>query len=431
MTIDGHTDLFSRRMSASVSTPMDGTQAVEDANDLAALTTAIENGCAETERPSLIRVRSIIGYGSPNRQNTSKAHGQALGVEEVKLTKKFYGWPLEPDFYVPDEALAEMRRSVDRGEQFENDWNQSYQQWSKAHKAEAADFELMLKGELPPRWDSDLPVFTTSDNLVTRESASSAENAIAAHVPAMIGGAADLNESTFTDIKDGGSFEKGSHAGRNLHFGIREHGMCAILNGIALHGGLIPLGSSFFVFTDYCRASIRLAALMGIHVVFVFTHDSIGLGEDGPTHQPVEHLTAMRAIPNLVVIRPGEGNEASEAWRVAMQHRGGRSDGPVRRLATGSSNSLQPAECTWRLRSRRDRGAPELLLIASGSEWAPVAPDELEKRGKAVRVVSMAISNCSRRRIRPIVILFFHPRSKAWRLSSIAPFLVSLGRARW
>ena len=397
VTIDGHTDItFSEDVCRRFEAYGWHTLAVEDANDLGALTAAIEKGCAETGRPTLIRVRSIIGYGSPNRQNTSKAHGQALGADEVKLTKQFFGWPLEPDFYVPDEALAEFRRAIERGEQLESEWNRQYERWSRSNPAEAGQIAQMLKGELPDGWDSDLPVFTPKDTLATRESASRAENAIAAKVPALIGGSADLNESTFTDIKDGGSFGKGNYQGRNLHFGIREHGMCAILNGIALHGGLIPLGSSFFVFTDYCRASIRLAALMGLHVIYVFTHDSIGVGEDGPTHQPVEHLTAMRAIPNLTVIRPCDANEAAEAWRVAMRHRGG----PVmlvlcrQKLPTLDRSRVAAASGLARgayVLSETAGVAPQIILIATGSEvgLALSAKDELEKRGTAVRVVSM------------------------------------------
>ncbi|MGO9453608.1 MAG: transketolase [Candidatus Binataceae bacterium] len=397
VTIDGHTDIsFSEDVCKRFDAYGWHTQHVDDANDVAGLTSAIENGCAETQRPSLIRVRSIIGYGSPHRQNTSKAHGQALGVDEVKLTKEFYGWPTEPAFYVPDEALAELRRSVERGEQFEREWNQEFQKWAKANPADTAEFSSRLAGELPAGWDSDIPVFTPKDTLATRESASRAENAIAAKVPSLFGGSADLNESTFTDIKDGGSFEKGTYLGRNLHFGIREHAMCAILNGIALSGGFISFGSSFFVFTDYCRASIRLAALMGIHVVFVFTHDSIGVGEDGPTHQPVEHLTAMRAIPNLTVIRPGDANEAAEAWRVSMTHRGG----PLlmvlcrQKLPTLDRTKFGPASGVARgayVLGETAGKTADIILIATGSELslAVDAKAELEKRGKAVRVVSM------------------------------------------
>ena len=397
VTIDGYTDLT---FSEDVCKRFDGygwhTQVVEDGNDLSALSAAIENGIAETARPSLIRVRSIIGYGSPHREGTPRAHSNPLGVEEVKLTKEFYGWPVEPAFYVPDRALAEFRRCIERGEAFESDWNAKLKSWSKANAAASAEFTQMLSGELPAGWDAAIPVFTPSDTLATRESASKVQAAITAKVWGLFGGSADLNESTFTDVKDGGNFEKGSYAGRNLHFGIREHGMCAILNGIALHGGFISYGSSFFVFTDYCRASIRLAALMGIHVVFVFTHDSIGVGEDGPTHQPIEQLTAMRAIPNLTVIRPGDANEAAEAWRAAMTHKGG----PVmlvlsrQKIPTFDRGKTAPASGLARgayVLAETPGKTPELILLATGSELqlALGAKEQLEKQGRAVRVVSM------------------------------------------
>jgi transketolase len=397
ITIDGHTEIaFSEDVCKRFEAYGWHTQAVEDANDLDALTHAIENGCAETSRPSLIRVRSHIGYGSPNRHDNPKAHGQALGVDEVKLTKQFYGWPLEPAFYVPDEALGAFRQCVERGAKFEADWNRRFETYAKSHPNEAAEFKAALAGKLPDGWDRDLPVFSPKDSLATRESASRVEQVVGQRVASLFGGAADLNESTFTDLKDGGDFEHDNYIGRNLHFGIREHGMCSILNGIALNGGLIPFGSSFMVFTDYCRPSIRLAALMRLHVIYIFTHDSIGLGEDGPTHQPIEHLTSLRAIPNLTLIRPGDANEAAEAWRTAMTH----TDGPVmlalsrQKLPTFDRGVMAPA-------SELKHGAyvltetagktPELILIATGSELqlAVGAKAELEKRGHAIRVVSM------------------------------------------
>ncbi|MBV8452911.1 MAG: transketolase, partial [Deltaproteobacteria bacterium] len=311
------------------------------------------------------------------------------------LTKQFYGWPAEPEFYVPDEALSEFRRYVARGAQYEHDWNRRFDGYAKENPKEAAEFRALMAGELPEGWDRDLPQFTPKDSLATRESASHAEQAIAQRVWALFGGAADLNESTFTDIKDGGSFERGTYSGRNLHFGIREHGMCAILNGIAL-SGLVPISSSFLIFTDYCRPSIRLAALMGLHVIYVFTHDSIGLGEDGPTHQPVEHLTALRAIPELTLIRPADANEAVEAWRVAMTHKGG----PVmmalsrQKLPTFDRSQVAPASGLARgayVLTETAGRLPEIILIATGSEvqLALAAKPELEKRGYAVRVVSM------------------------------------------
>lgn len=397
ITIDGSTDLSFATEDVCKRFDAYGwhTQSVADANDLDAISGAIENAIAATDRPSLIRVRSHIGYGSPHKQDSAEAHGKALGADEVKLTKQFYGWPVEPNFYVPDEALSEFRRCVERGARYENDWNRRFDAYAKNNPKEAAEFRALIAGELPAGWDNDLPQFTPKDSLATRESASRAEQAIAQHVWALFGGAADLNESTFTDIKDGGDFERGTYAGRNLHFGIREHGMCAILNGVAIFG-LIPIGSSFMVFTDYCRASIRLAAIMQLHVIYVFTHDSIGLGEDGPTHQPIEHLTALRAIPDLTLIRPADANEAVEAWRIAITHK----DGPVmlalsrQKLPTFDRSQLASARGLARgayVLAETVGRSPEMILMATGSEvqLAMAAKPELEKRGHAVRVVSM------------------------------------------
>jgi transketolase len=399
ITIDGSTELSFA--SEDVCKRFDAygwhTQAVADANDLESISHAIETAIATKDRPSLIRVRSHIGYGSPHKQDSAEAHGKALGADEVKLTKQFYGWPTEPPFYVPDEAMSEFRRCVDRGGEYENDWNQRLQRYASEYPKEAAEFRALLAGELlPDGWDKDLPQFTPKDLLATRESASRAEQAIAKRVWALFGGAADLNESTFTDIKDGGDFERGTYGGRNLHFGIREHGMCSILNGIALFG-LIPLGSSFMVFTDYCRPSIRLAAIMGLHVIYIFTHDSIGLGEDGPTHQPVEHLTSLRAIPGLTLIRPADANEAVEAWRTAITHKAG----PVmlalsrQKLPTFDRSEVASASGLKRgayVLTETVGRSPDIILLASGSEvqLAVAAKPDLEKRGYAVRVVSMS-----------------------------------------
>jgi len=397
ITIDGSTDLSFATEDVCKRFDAYGwhTQTVADANDLDAISAAIENAISANDRPSLIRVRSHIGYGSPHKQDSAEAHGKALGADEVKLTKQFYGWPTEPAFYVPDEALAEFHRCVERGAQYEKGWNRQFDAYARENPKEAAEFRALIAGELPAGWDNDLPQFTPQDSLATRESASRAEQAIARRVWALFGGAADLNESTFTDIKDGGDFERGAYNGRNLHFGIREHGMGAILNGIALFG-LIPIGSSFMVFTDYCRPSIRLAAIMGLHVIYIFTHDSIGLGEDGPTHQPVEHLTALRAIPELTLIRPADANEAVEAWRTAMTHKGG----PVmlalsrQRLPTFDPSRVAPASGLARgayVHTETAGRSPAIILIGTGSELqlALAAKPELEKRGHAVRVVSM------------------------------------------
>jgi transketolase len=397
VTIDGHTDLsFSENVCKRYEAYGWHTQAVEDANDLTALSKAIDAAIAERTRPSLIRVRSHIGYGSPHKQDSSEAHGKALGVEEVKLTKEFYGWPVEPAFCVPDEALKEFRKCVERGAKFEAKWDEDFANYAKANPKEAAEFRGIMAGELPHGWDTGLPVFTPKDILATRESASRAEQSIAQKMWNLFGGAADLNESTFTDIKGAESFEKGSYGGRNLHFGIREHGMCAILNGIALFGGFIPYGSSFMTFTDYCRPSIRLAAIMEVHVIYVFTHDSIGLGEDGPTHQPIEQISSLRAIPNLTLIRPGDANEAVEAWRAAILHRGG----PVmlalsrQKIPTLDRSNMAPASGLQRggyVLTDTAGKTPEIILLATGSELhlAVGAKEELEKRGHAVRVVSM------------------------------------------
>ncbi len=401
VTIDGHTELsFDEDVCKRFDAYGWHTQHVEDANDLAALSRAIQNGIAESARPSLIRVRSIIGYGSPHRQGTSAAHSNALGVEEVKLTKEFYGWPTEPPFFVPDETLAHFRQCVERGEESETAWNAKFAAYAKKNTVQAAEFQAMLGKDLPQGWDSELPVFTPKDSLATRVSASQAQAAIAKKVWYLFGGSADLNESTFTDIKDGGDLERGHYDNRNPHFGIREHGMCAILNGIALHGGFIPYGSSFLCFTDYGRPSIRLAALMEQQVVFVFTHDSIGVGEDGPTHQPIEHLASLRAIPHLTVIRPGDANEAVEAWRTIMTHK----HGPVllalsrQKVPTLDRGKMAAASGLARgayVLTETPGKTPEIILIGSGSELSLVvdAKTKLEEKGKAVRVVSMPSAN--------------------------------------
>ncbi len=397
ITIDGSTDLaFSEDVCKRFEAYGWHTQPVADGNDLGALERAIEAGLAVEDRPSLIRVRTHIGYGSPHRQDSSEAHGKPLGAEEVKLTKKFYGWPPEPDFYVPEAALAEFRRIGDRGRELEEQWDRRFGAYAGQYPEEARQFRAMAAGELPEGWDADLPSFAPDQELATRKSAALAQKAIAAKVWNLFGGSADLNESTFTDLERGGDFERGNYAGRNLHFGIREHGMCGILNGLALDGGFIPYGSSFFVFTDYCRASIRLACLMGLHVILVFTHDSIGVGEDGPTHQPVEHLTALRAIPNLTVIRPADANEAVEAWRVAMLRRKGptllalsRQNVPTfDRAQMGAASGLRRG--AYILTETGGR-SPDIILIAAGSEvqLAVSAKPLLEKEGAAVRVVSM------------------------------------------
>lgn len=397
ITIEGSTQLaFSEDVCRRFEAYGWHTETVEDGNNLGAIERSLRNGCAVTDRPSLIRLRTHIGYGSPNFHDTARAHGQPLGEEEVRLTKQFYGWPLESPFFVPEAALHEFRRCVEQGSELESKWNANFNRYAQKHPGEAQEFRRILDGDLPQGWDTDLPSFTPKDSLATRRSAGKAQNAIAAKVWNLFGGSGDLAESAFTEIEGGGDFEANNCLGRNLHFGVREHGMCGILNGIALHGGLVPYGSSFLIFTDYCRPSIRLACLMRLHVIYIFTHDSIGLGEDGPTHQPVEHLTALRAIPNLTVIRPADANETVEAWRVALLRRQGptllvltRQNVPtLDRTDTASAAELRHG--AYVLAESKGKN-PDIILIASGSELhlAVAAKPELENAGFAVRVVSM------------------------------------------
>jgi len=387
------------------------TVSVTDGNDLAAIDAALRAARAETERPSLILVRTHIGYGSPE-QDTFKAHGAPLGKEDVRRTKQKLGWPTEPDFLIPDDALAHFREALERGAHDEAAWNERMTTYVTTFPDLSQELQRRLRNELPPGWDADIPVFhADAKGLATREASGKVMNAIAPRLPALIGGSADLDPSTKTALKGLGDFnppnsknedEQGSdgagwsYAGRNLHFGVREHAMGAIVNGLAAHGGFIPFGSTFLIFSDYMRPAIRLAALMGLHVVHVFTHDSIALGEDGPTHQPVEQLAALRAIPNLIVIRPGDANETAVAWRVALETR----DRPValvlsrQDLPTLDRNRYAPAEGVRRgayVLSDATVGPLALILIASGSEVGLIvaAAQRLQAQGIAVRCVSM------------------------------------------
>jgi transketolase len=397
VTIDGGTELaFSEDVGKRFEAYGWHTEAVADGNNIGAIHQALTRACAERGRPSLIRVRTHIGYGSPHRQDSSEAHGKALGKEEVKLTKGNYDWPLEPEFYVPERALAEFRRCVERGNKLEADWRARFARYAQSYPDLARRYEAALSGKLPQDWDAALPEFSAGEVMATRQSGSKAMAMVSQRVKNLFGGAADLNESTLTKIKDGGEFARDNFSGRNVHFGVREHAMCAALNGVALFGGLIPFGASFLIFTDYCRPSLRLAAMMRLHVIYVFTHDSIGLGEDGPTHQPVEHLASLRAIPGMTVIRPADANEAVEAWRVAISHR----SGPVllaltrQGLPTIDRTSAAPASELARgayVLSETAGRKSDVILLASGSELHLVlaAKDDLERQGAAVRVVSM------------------------------------------
>jgi transketolase len=371
-------------------------QRIADGNDLEAIDRALRAAREEKGRPSIILVRTHIAYGSPNKQDTAEAHGSPLGEEEVKLTKEHFGWPLEPKFYVPDEALVQFRKAIDRGEQAESEWQKRLAAFRKAHPDLAAGWDRFVRGELPEGWAAKIPTFKPADGpMATRKASGAVLNAIAPSLPTLIGGSADLAPSTNTLIKGAGDFAKGNYGARNLHFGVREQAMGAALNGMAL-SGLIPYGATFMVFSDYARPTIRLAGLMGAHSIFVFTHDSIFLGEDGPTHQPIEHLPALRAIPNLTLIRPGDANETAVAWRVAIEHRGGpvaialtRQGLPIiDRTKYASAEGL--ARGAYTLADAAGKG-PEILLMASGSELSVAleAYEKLAGEGIAARVVSM------------------------------------------
>ncbi len=371
-------------------------QRLPDGNDLEAIDAAIRAAQAETERPSIIMIRTHIGYGSPNKQDTAEAHGSALGEEEVKLTKENLGWPQKPKFYIPEEALAHFRKAIERGEKAEADWQKQLDDYRKAEPSLAAEFDRFVKRELPESWKAKLPTFKSTEKpMATRQASGKVLNAISFSLPTLLGGAADLAPSTDTLIKGEKDFSRGNYGSRNFHFGVREHGMGAILNGMALTG-LIPYGATFFVFSDYLRPTLRLAAMMKAHSIFVFTHDSIFLGEDGPTHQPIEHLAALRAIPELSLIRPADANETVVAWRVALEHR----DGPVALCLTRQvlpiidRSKYAAAEGLARgayVLADAPGKSVELILIASGSEVAPAleAFEKLSAEGIGVRLVSL------------------------------------------
>jgi transketolase len=371
-------------------------QRVEDVNDLASLDRAIEAAKAERRRPSLIIVRTHIGYGSPNRVDTAKAHGEPLGRDEVALTKKNLGWPSTGPFSVPEAALVHWREVRERGAALQEAWRHQLIAYSKAFPEEAKELGRRLHGDLPAGWEAVLPTFDAGNgNIASRAASGIVLNALATRLPGLIGGSADLSGSNLTTVKGAPAFAPASPAGRNFHFGIREHAMGGILNGMALYGPTIPYGGTFLVFSDYMRPSIRLAALMQKQVIYVFTHDSIGLGEDGPTHQPVEHLSALRAIPNLFVIRPGDANETTEAWRCAIRRRTGPTAIVLSRqkLPLIDRTLFAPAAGVARgayVLADAANGAPRAVILASGSEVdiALKAWQALTADGIAVRVVS-------------------------------------------
>ncbi len=397
ITIEGSTDLaFTEDVGARFRAYDWHVQRVEG-NNLVEVDDAIRKARAETTRPSLIVARTHLGFGSPNRQDTAKAHGEPLGDEETRLTKLNLGWPLEPSFLIPEEALAHFREAVVRGRVAEDAWAADFDAYAAAYPGLASELRDRLEGRLlPDGWDADIPEFAPGKGLATRAASGQVLNAIARNVPAIVGGSADLAGSNNTHLDGEEHLQAGSFAGRNMHFGVREHAMGAILNGMALSKAFIPYGGTFLIFSDFMKPAIRLAALMGQHVVYVFTHDSIGLGEDGPTHQPIEQLASLRSIPNLIVLRPADANETAEAWRVAASHSGGpvalvltrQKTGTIDRATHGSASEV--ANGAYVLREA-EGGGPDVILIGTGSEVgvALEAADMLAIDNIRARVVSM------------------------------------------
>ena len=398
ISIEGSTDLAFTEDRLSRFKAYDWhTEYVEDGNDLDAIESAIIRAQEETERPSLIAVRTHIGFGSPNKQDTAAAHGSPLGEEELVLTKRNLGWPEEPAFYIPEKARDNFRQAVSNGRAMEQEWRSLFENYKQTYPEMAAVWDKLVEGELLEGWERSIPSFPADEKgMATRTASGKVLNDMAPFLLNLIGGSADLAPSNMTLLKESDDFQAGNYVGRNIRFGVREHVMGSILNGLSLHGGLVPYGGTFLIFSDYMRPPIRLAALMGLQVIYVFTHDSIGLGEDGPTHQPIEQLAALRAIPNLTVIRPCDANETAEAWRMALK----RKDGPValaltrQNVPTLDREIYAPADSlshgAYVLKEAGDSG-PEAILIASGSEVtiALEAAEKLEEDGVKTRVVSM------------------------------------------
>ncbi|HET7630886.1 MAG TPA: transketolase [Gemmatimonadaceae bacterium] len=398
ITIDGHTELTftddtARRFEAY------GWQVLHigDVNHLSQIDAAVAQARADTQRPSLIITRTHIGFGSPNKQDTNKAHGEPLGVEEIKLTKQNLGWLSDQPFFVPEPALKRCRQALPRGKELREAWEARFAAYTRAFPADAAEFTRRLAGELPKGWEQKLPVFTRENGtMATRAASQAVLNALAPIVPELFGGSADLTPSNGTSIKSEKNYEATDRSARYIHSGIREHAMAAIMNGMALHRGVIPFGGTFLIFSDYMRPAVRLAALMRQHVLFIYTHDSIGLGEDGPTHQPIEQLSSLRAIPHLTVLRPADATESVEAWRVALT----RTDGPVALVFTRQKLPFieRPPNASASATARggyvladAEGGKPRVVLMSAGSEVQFVleARATLQKQGIPARVVSM------------------------------------------
>lgn len=419
VTLSAATDLtFTEDVRKRFSTYGWHTQSVEDGNNLKAIERAIKTAQRNKEKPSLILVQTHLGYGSPHKQDTFEAHGSPLGEEEVQLTKLKLNWPLNPAFYIPEAALSHFRKAVRKGKQNETRWEKLFSSYELAYPDLARELRQMMQGQLPEGWDVDIPEFTPdAKGIATRVASGKVMNAIASGLPAFIGGSADLNPSTYTALNSRGNFgspgetindlqgsEGGGwqYSGSNIHFGVREHGMGAILNGMSAHGGMIPFGATFLIFSDYMRPPIRLAALMGLHVIYVFTHDSIALGEDGPTHQPVEQLLSLRSIPNMLVIRPADANETAIAWRIAIEHKGGpvalvltRQNLPVFDLSKFPQLPAGVSSGGYVLVREAGDTPSDITIIATGSEvhLALAAHEKLELKGVRARVVSLPCWN--------------------------------------
>jgi len=404
ITIEGSTELtFTEDRMARFGALGWHVQRVERSNDVEAVALALEKAREETGRPSLIAVRTHIGFGSPHKQDTAAAHGEPLGVEEVRLSKEGMGWPVEPPFHVPEEALQHFRGAVARGVSAQSEWESRFKDFANEFPDLAAEFHRVIDRRLPKDWDADLPAFSAVDGpMATRVASGKVIEILGSHLPEMMGGSADLNPSTHTNREGAGEFEPSNWSGHNMHFGIREHAMGAILNGMALHRGLIPYGGTFLVFSDYMRPPMRLAVMNALPVIYVFTHDSIAMGEDGPTHQPVEQLVGLRSIPGMVVLRPADANETVAAWKIAI----GRKKGPVALILTRQGLpvldlSSYPAIPTgvplggYILADFPAIERPDIILIATGSEvhLALEGRDRLLTEGVHARVVSMPSTN--------------------------------------
>ena len=391
ISIDGSTDLaFTENRAARFEAYGWHVQTVEDGNDVDAVDDAIR-AAGRDPRPSLICVRTTIGYGAPKKQGTAKAHGEPLGDEELNAAKENLGWPTEPRFLIPDDVLEFYRKAVERGRELEFDWKMKFDAHKNLHPVLGAELSRRLAGKLPEDWAAELPTFPADEKgMATRASSGKIINALAPILPELIGGSADLAPSNNTKIDGSPDFQKDTRDGRNFHFGVREHAMGAVVNGMSLFGGIIPYGGTFLIFSDYMKPAIRIAAISHIPSIFVFTHDSVGLGEDGPTHQPIEQLMALRATPNLVVIRPADANEVREAWKVAISRRDGPTALALTRQAVPTHENRTDETVSKGAYVLKDFGEPEIILMASGSEVSLVmgAAEKLHEDGKGVRVVS-------------------------------------------